>query len=67
MTEVTTQRHTAENTAPPQTVKLTKTLIESEEERATIGIKLTAMPVEPGMEGTSEGINGSSQDPDGDI
>ena len=42
-------------------VELTKT--PSKEVTSTIGVRLTAMPVEPGEEGTSEGINGSSQSP----
>ena len=44
------------------TVELTKTPI-VESVNATIGVQLEAMPVQPGEEGTSEGINGSSQTP----
>ncbi|MBR3614723.1 MAG: leucine-rich repeat domain-containing protein [Clostridia bacterium] len=44
------------------TVELTKTPI-TESVRATIGVQLEAIPVQPGEEGTSEGINGSSQTP----
>ena len=47
------------------TVELTKTpLIEVS---SVIGVQLTAMPVQPGEEGTSEGINGSSTTPDNSI
>ncbi len=45
------------------TVELTQTPV-SERVTSTIGVQLTAMPVEPGQEGTSEGINGSSQTPE---
>ncbi|MBR3614952.1 MAG: hypothetical protein IKL55_07240 [Clostridia bacterium] len=45
------------------TVELTKTPI-TDSVSATIGVQLTAMPVQPGEEGTSEGINGSSQTPE---
>lgn len=44
------------------TVELTKIPV-SETVSSTIGVQLTAMPVQPGEEGTSEGINGSSQTP----
>ncbi|MBR3613955.1 MAG: leucine-rich repeat protein [Clostridia bacterium] len=45
------------------TVELTKTPI-TESVSATIGVQLEAMPVQPGEEGTSDGINGSSQTPE---
>ena len=45
------------------TVELTKVPI-TESVDSTIGVQLIAMPVEPGQEGTSEGINGSSQIPE---
>ena len=44
------------------TVELTKTPI-TDTEIATIGVQLEAIPVQPGEEGTSENINGSSQTP----
>ena len=44
------------------TVELTKTPIE-EDVNATIGVSLTAMPVQPGEEGTSVGTNDFSQTP----
>ena len=44
------------------TVELTKVPI-TESVSSTIGIQLVAMPVEPGQEGTSEGIKGSLQTP----
>ena len=53
-----------EATTVKVTVELTKTPIAGSV-NSTIGVRLTAMPVEPGKEGTSEGINGSSQTPDG--
>ena len=43
-------------------VEVTKTPIK-ESVHATIGVQIEAMPVQPGEEGTSEGINGSSQTP----
>ena len=46
------------------TVELTKTPI-TDSVSTTIGVQLEAMPVQPGEEGTSEGINGSSQTPNG--
>ncbi|MBR3614132.1 MAG: leucine-rich repeat protein [Clostridia bacterium] len=52
-----------EATALTVTVELTKTPLE-ESVSATIGVQLTAMPVQPGEEGTSEGINDYSQTPD---
>ena len=45
------------------TVELIKTPINSNVS-ATIGVGLTAMPVEPGKEGTSVGVNDYSQTPD---
>ena len=45
------------------TVELTKTPI-TESVSATIGVQLEAMPVQPGEEGTSEGIIDFSQTPD---
>ena len=45
------------------TVELTKTPIK-ESVRTTIGVQLEAMPVQPGEEGSSEGINGSAQTPE---
>ncbi|MBR3614953.1 MAG: hypothetical protein IKL55_07245 [Clostridia bacterium] len=45
------------------TVELTKTPI-TESVSATIGVQLEAMPIQPGEEGTSEGINDFSQTPD---
>ena len=51
-----------EATTVKVTVELTKTPITGSI-NSTIGVRLTAMPVEPGQEGTSEGINGSSQTP----
>ena len=44
-------------------VELTKLPIK-ESVNSTIGVQLVAMPVEPGKEGTSEGINDSSQTPE---
>ena len=44
------------------TIELTKIPI-TDNVISTIGIQLTAMPVEPGQEGTSEGINDFSQTP----
>ena len=44
------------------TVELTKIPI-TDEVTSTIGVQLVAMPVEPGQEGTSEGINDYSQTP----
>ena len=44
------------------TVELTKIPI-TESVSSAIGVQLVAMPVEPGQEGTSEGIKGSSQTP----
>ena len=52
-----------EATTVKVTVELTKTPIAGSV-NSTIGVRLTAMPVEPGKEGTSEGINGSSQTPE---
>ena len=52
-----------EATTVKVTVELTKTPIAGSV-NSTIGVRLTAMPVEPGQEGTSEGINGSSQTPE---
>ena len=52
-----------EATTVKVTVELTKTPITGSI-NSTIGVRLTAMPVEPGQEGTSEGINGSSQTPE---
>ncbi len=52
-----------EATTVKVTVELTKTPIAGSVS-STIGVRLTAMPVEPGKEGTSEGINGSSQTPE---
>ena len=45
------------------TAELTKTPIK-DSVSATIGVQLEAMPVQPGEEGTSEGINDFSQTPD---
>ena len=45
------------------TVELTKTPI-VDSVSATIGVQLEAMPVQPGEEGTSEGINDFAQTPD---
>ncbi|MBR3613575.1 MAG: leucine-rich repeat protein [Clostridia bacterium] len=45
------------------TVELTKTPI-VESVSTTIGVQLEAMPVQPGEEGTSEGINDFAQTPD---
>ncbi|MBR3614721.1 MAG: leucine-rich repeat protein [Clostridia bacterium] len=45
------------------TVELTKTPI-VDSVSATIGVQLEAMPVQPGEEGTSEGVNDFSQTPD---
>ena len=45
------------------TVELTKTPI-TESVSVTIGVQLEAMPIQPGEEGTSEGINDFSQTPD---
>ena len=44
------------------TVELLKTPIEGSVS-SSIGVKLEAMPVEPGKEGTSEGIKDSDQNP----
>ncbi len=52
-----------EATTVKVTVELTKIPI-TESVSTTIGVRLIAMPVEPGKEGTSEGINGSSQTPE---
>ena len=52
-----------EATTVKVTVELTKTPIAGSV-NSTIGVRLTAMPVEPGKEGTSEGINASSQTPE---
>ncbi len=52
-----------EATTVKVTVELTKTPIAGSVS-STIGVRLTAMPVEPGKEGTSEGINDSSQTPE---
>ena len=51
-----------EATTVTVTVEVTKTPIK-ESVNATIGVQIEAMPVQPGEEGTSEGINGSSQTP----
>ena len=51
-----------EATTVTLTVELTKTPIQ-ESVNATIGLQLEAMPVQPGEEGTSEGINVISQTP----
>ena len=51
-----------EATTVTVTVELTKTPI-TDTEMATIGVQLEAIPVQPGEEGTSESINGSSQTP----
>ncbi len=52
-----------EATTVKVTVELTKTPIAGSV-NSTIGVRLIAMPVEPGQEGTSEGINASSQTPE---
>ena len=51
-----------DSTTVTVTVELTKTPIEGEVS-STIGVVLTAMPVEPGKEGTSSDINDFSQVP----
>ena len=51
-----------ESTTVLVTVELTKTPIE-EDVNATIGVNLTAMPVQPGEEGTSIGTNDYSETP----
>lgn len=50
-----------EATTVTVTVELTKTPLT--EVSSTIGVQLTAMPVQPGEEGSSQGINGSSSNP----
>ena len=52
-----------ESTTVTVTVKLTKTPIDGDVS-TNIDIDLTAMPVQPGEEGTSEGVNDYAQAPD---
>ena len=52
-----------EETTVTVTVELIKTPITDDDVTSTIGIEVLAMPVEPGKEGKSEGINDFSQTP----
>ena len=51
-----------ETTTVTVNVELTKTPV-SESVSSVIGVQLTAIPVQPGEEGSSQGINGSSSNP----